>query len=466
MLQELKEEYLERLEQIAQEVQASDELAVYLDTEEEEDYNRLKEMYEPKIAVVHEEVANKFPLQIIHLERLVMHEAFEGLFLPKILGYSVLRGEVSDRYKYILPQEHFADALRTICQSSNFDILKQRIGQSIQIGFALSSDIWITNLINEVENKRIRNYLNGHKILEYRIEKERRIGLVRYQRQFRNDNYQTAEFPETLSELKILFSSLKEFLIYRIKKSYDNSSLIEPLMNFIEHEDFIGSDEHLQIITLVANFFALEETQFTQLKSILHQIRTEKPSFHEKYFKFLLELQNNKEITVDAQADLNMAATLDKSEEDILSEYYKLMESIHSKGYLNDQVQEEVRIFDSQHPGTSLEIEAVRRTIFNYFKRFITDLEETDYLEYMEITKAFAIYMQIFANQQFNQDLKDISMTYIKKLMRKYTDKRGKDYQDIKKFVVATFVDFGFFKEKEIKEFFKTKKKRNKKVEA
>lgn len=464
MLQELKEEYLERLEQIAQEIQGSDELAIYLDTEEEEDYNRLKEMYEPKISIIHEEVAEKYPLQLTHLERLVMHEAFEGLFLPRILGYAVLRGEVNERYKYILPQEHFTDAVRTICQSSNFDILKQRIGQSIQIGFALSSDIWITNLINEVENKRIRSYLNGHKLPKYRIDQERRIGLVRYQRQFRNDNFQTAEFPETVSELKVMFSSLKNFLIYRINKSYDNASLVEPLMDFVQNEAFIGSDEHLQIIVLFAQFFDLEADNADKVKSILAKIRAEKPSFQQKYFKFILELQHHPDILIDAQADIRMASMLEKQEDNLLSEYYELMEAIHSKGYLNDEVQEAVRIFDSEYPGTSLEVEAVRRTIFAYFSRFITNLETTDYPEYMEITKAFAIYMQIFANQQFNQDLKELSMKYVKKLLKQYTDKRGKDYQDIKKFVAATFVDFNFLKEKEVKELFKTRKKRKPKV--
>ena len=44
--------------------------------------------------------------------------------------------------------------------------------------------------------------------------------------------------------------------------------------------------------------------------------------------------------------------------------------------------------------------------------------------------------------------------------MKKYTDKRGKDYQDIKKFVKTNFVDLGFMKEKELVEFFKTRRKK------
>ncbi len=41
---------------------------------------------------------------------------------------------------------------------------------------------------------------------------------------------------------------------------------------------------------------------------------------------------------------------------------------------------------------------------------------------------------------------------------RKAMGKRGRDYQDIKKFVTATFLDLGFKSEKELKEFFNTKK--------
>ena len=70
--------------------------------------------------------------------------------------------------------------------------------------------------------------------------------------------------------------------------------------------------------------------------------------------------------------------------------------------------------------------------------------------------------MDIFGNQQFNQDIKDFCMSYVKKLLKKYTDKRGKDYQDIKKFVSTNFGDLGFLSKKEIVELFKTRRKKKK----
>ena len=68
--------------------------------------------------------------------------------------------------------------------------------------------------------------------------------------------------------------------------------------------------------------------------------------------------------------------------------------------------------------------------------------------------------MGLFGNQHFNQDIKDLCMTYIAKLMVRFTDKRGKDYQDIKKFVSTVFSDLDFLQEKEVVELFKTRRKR------
>lgn len=330
----------------------------------------------------------------------------------------------------------------------------------MQIGFALSSDIWITNLVNEFENKRIRNYLISNKLPKYRIEDERRIALARFRLQFKSDNYQSAEFPENASELKIMFSALKNFLIYRIEKQYDNKSLVDSILQFVRNEEFIGTNEHLQMLVIFASYFELKGDILEEVKSLFQHLREEKPDFMPQYFAFLLELHKHKSSILDAKADLNMSAVLGKSQDDVLSEYYQLMDIIHNKGYMHSETQEAVKLFDNKHMGRSLEVEAVRRTIFAYFKPLIQQFKATDYPEYMETVEMFRKYMHIFANQQFNQDLKEVSMVYLKKLLKQYTDKRGKDYQDIKKFVANNFPALGFLKEKEIVELFKTKKKK------
>ncbi len=461
MIQELEATYMDRLQALAGEIQASEELAKYLDEEEEEDYNQLKQLYEPRIGEVYDEVASLKPLQLFYLEKVLLNPAFEGLYLPKILGFSVLRGEIStEDYKYLLPENHFKDILLTICNSANFDILKKRIGQAIQIGFGMSSDIWITNLMEEVQNKRVRYYLKGHKLVKFREAKERKIGRARFMRQFRNENFLTAEFPETLSDLKVQFPALRSFLAYRIAEDYNNDSLIPSLMEFVRKPEFQGTDEHMKIMALFASFFSLEGDNLKELSEVFNTLRTTTPEFNEKYLDFLLNVQEDPTITLDGSADFKLSSILDKSIDDRLTEFYTLADVIHGKGYVSDEVQEAVRVFYNEHQGRSKINKSVRGIIYGYLDRLISNLELSDYPEYFEISKTFTVYMDIFANQSFNQDLKVLSMTYIKKLLKKYTDKRAKDYQDIKKFVSAMFPEFGFLKQKEIVELFKTRRKR------
>lgn len=457
---ELDQQYIERLESLAGEIQESDELASYLEEEEEEDFIRLKEMFEPKIALLYEEVAAENPLQLIPLEELLLEPLFEGLFLPKILGYSVLRGEVNEKVKYERPQEHFKEVLLAICNSANFDILKKRIGQSIQIGFAMSSDIWVTNLIASIENKRIRYFLQGQKLEKYRRPKDRYAGYVRYKRQFVNENFQTAEFPETIGSLKVLYASLKSFLLYRIKMSFNNASIIPPMKSFLEDKQFFGNTEHLHLMMIYGFFFDLNEEDKKHVSDILNKVRKDTPEFSEKFLQFILDLHADPDINLSPEADLQMAELLSLKQKDQLSEYYKLLQIVHMEGYNEEKAQEAVKVFYIQHEGLSIINECVRQTIFQYFRRFISNLDTEAYTDFFEITKLFPIYMGIFANQKFNQNLKELSMKYVRKLLKRYTDKRGKDYQDIKKFVSRTFKDFEFLKDKEIVELFKTRRKK------
>lgn len=462
---ELDQQYQDRLKVLGEEIQASEELQQYLEEEEEEFYLRLKEMFEPKIAAIYEEVAENDPLQLVTFESALLDETFEGLYLPKILGYSVLRGEVNDNFKYVRPQDHFKDVLMAICNSANFDILKKRIGQSIQMGFAMSSDIWITNLINAYTNKRIRYYLQGQILDKYRVPQNRSIGLTRYSRQFKTDNYQSAEFPTTPGSLKVLFSPLKNFLIYRINRNGNNTSLVEPLKTFISNESLHGSIEHAQIMGLFAAFFPLGKDE-AFISKYFNQVRQSTPEFDEHFLTFILELLKRKDVKLYGDAELQLSSVADKTIDDDLSQYLSLTDSIHKDGYINEEVQQAVKVFYNQHQGRSLVNECVRQVIYGYFARLISNLEPRAYGDFFEAAKLFPVYMGIFVNQQFNQDLKDLSMRYVRKLLKLYVDKRGKDYQDIKKFVSSTFKEYSFLKDKEVVELFKTRRKRTTKSEA
>jgi hypothetical protein len=456
----LDKAYLDEVEAIAKGIQASEELAAYLEEEEDEYYERMKEAFEPSIQALHTRVANENSLQLVSLERRLMKEDFEGLDLPRMLGYSVMRGEFDKNYKYLRPQNHFKDLLMAICQSANFEMLKKRIGQSIQIGFAFSSDIWITNLIATIENKKIRYFLQSQKLDKYRSAEGRAQGYQIYSRQFRQFNYMTAGFPYTMGELKVMWSSLKEFLLYRLERHLDNTSLMSYLKEFIENEEFQGHDEHLEVMGVYALFFDLNDEDLLHLARNFSKTREKHSDFIQTWLEFILELHKSDRVPVDAYADARIFNILDPSVSDALSEYYNLMATIHSTGYMQEETMEAVKAFYSQHEGRSLINECVRMSIKHYFDQLLNNLEVTDYHELFELSKIYTVYIRIFSNQQFNLDIKRLSMRYVKRLLKNYTDKRGKDYQDIKKFVSSTFLDLKFLKEKEIVELFKTRRRK------
>ena len=465
MYEPLHPHYKEQLDAIGDALQASEELAAYLESEELDDYNIVKSQFEPQIALLHQTVAEYHPLMLVPFEQELLDDRFEGLFLPKVLGYSVLRGEVSENFKYIRPQEHFKDVLIAIANNPNFDILKMRIGQSIQTGFALSSDIWTTNLIEEVKARRVRYYLQGQKLEKYRVWAERKNIYQRFSRQFLSENYQTAVFPTNKGELKVLFSELKTFLLYRLGREGDNGSLVPHIETFLNHADFRGSVEHLQVAYLYGAFFTLEEDQQTALRQILTEDRKAHAQFDQNWLKYTIELHLSK-LNLDRNAELQVGQLMDRAVEDQLTEFYNLTDTIHTQGYGSDEAMEAVRTFYHTHPGTSLINECVRATVYMYFDRVFSNLTPQEYEEMFAQAKIYKVYVQIFLNQQFNQNLKDLQMKYVRKLIKTFTDKRGRDYQDIKKFVASTFTDLGFLTEKQVVELFKTRRKRRKKTEA
>ncbi len=457
---ELDQKYIDQLELIAQDIQGSEELQKYLEEEEEEFYNQLKETYETQLANVYQQVADKDPLQLVALELIMLDPAFEGLFLPRILGYSVLRGEINEHYKYVRPQEHFKQILLTICDSSNFELLKKRIGQSIQIGFALSSDIWITNLIAGIANKKVAHYLQSQKLERYLDVNERKAGYHRYERQFRNENYLSAEFPTDKTSLQLNASQLKRFLSYRIRSKADNTNLVNYIDDLVANEAFYGAREHLEIMCLYAFFFEHDEASEAIIREVLNDVRRHHPESGAWIMEIVRDFHRNPELDLAPANDRRFSALLDKSIADDPAAYFQMLDIVHTKGYNQVEAQDAVKVFYLQHEGLSVANECVRQTIFRYFDTFISNLEPDAYTDFFEISKLFAVYMDIFSNQQFNQDLEDLSMNYVKKLLHHYTDKRGKDYQDIKRFVSSTLQEYRFITEKEVVEMFKTKRKK------
>ena len=456
---DLSEKYLAKLQPIAEDIQNSDLLAQYMETEEEAEYKALCDAYESKIAKIHTEVAANDPLELISLERILLNPYFEGLYLPKILGYSILRGQLNNQYKYTRPQDHFKEILNAILESSNFEYIKKRIGQTVQVGFALSSDIWITDLINSIANKRLRYYLQSNKLDKFREIKERQVAYQRYANQFSKENFLTTDFPATFAELKVEYPELQTFLMYRVGKGLDNSSLNQYIVDSVKNEAFFNTNEHIQLMCFAMNFFDLPAADTEGVAKIFNKLRVEIPEFNEKYLSYIIEM-HKEHFELDGKAELKASTMVDKSINDEITDFYTISDIVHTKGYMTKEVMDAVKQFYDNHEGLSTINDCVRRMIFGYLYRFITNLKEKEYSEYFNISKTYMAYMNIFGNEQFSQNIRDISMAYMKKCLVKFTDKRARDYQDVKKFIAGTFVDLHFIKEKEVVEMFKTRRKR------
>lgn len=450
--------YKNHLDQLKDAVQHSDILEAYLENESEEQYKLLIEAFEPHIAELYQLVADKHPLQLVSLENELLDSGFEGLFLPRILGYSVLRGEIDSNYKYKRPQDHFKNILLAICESTNFDFIKQRIGQTVQIGFALSSDIWLTNLLEQISNKKIKGFLNIQKVDKFRDLPQRKSGYENYLKQFKNQNFLTAEFPKNITELKISGSSLIRFLKYRAHWKFNNENIISHLDTLISNESFQGDPDFLEIVMITGMFYNISDTSVKTISGIFDKLRATDEHFANKYFNHL-QLLYRSEIEITQDADKRMSKIINKKKSDELSAYYNLMDIVHTKGYVHEETIAAVKEYYDQHKGLSIENECLRDGIFKYCESFLNNLDTESYHEYFEINKVFVSYINTFFNQKFNHNIKDLSLKYIARLFEVYTDKRGKDYQDIKKFVTSTFADLGFKTEKELVEMFKTKKK-------
>ena len=110
-MEKLEQKYQMELDTLKGVIQSSELLATYLDDEEEASYQAIRDAFEPQIEELYETVAENHPLQLTTFESALLHPDFEGLYLAKILGFRVLRGEIDSDYRYKRPQDPFKEVL-------------------------------------------------------------------------------------------------------------------------------------------------------------------------------------------------------------------------------------------------------------------------------------------------------------------------------------------------------------------
>ncbi len=453
----LDKHYGDQLEAIKNDIQQSPELATFLEEEDEYYYQKLQETFEKRIVELYDEVAANDPLQLFDLEERLLDPGCEGLFFPRLMGYAVLRGDVDDRFKYVRPQEHFKKILLAMCNSPHFDYINRRVGQSIQIGFALSSDIWITHLLETIENKQVANFLNNQKINRFREQPSREAGYKSFQKQFQTANFQSTDFPSTQGELTSGYGLLRKFLEHRVAIDANHNSYIEELLTFAENQALSGQ-RFYQILFRVANFISFPAAGQKRLAAVFNRHRKTDSAFSESYFSILHELMHT-DLPYTAECDQRIAALLDAKVKDDLSAYYGATRTVAQLGFVHPEALDAVRELSNKYDGLSTINHCLRQFILKQLVHVINHLSTTEYTDYFELNKSMIAYMDIFDYQQFNQILKETSMQYVGRLLARYTDKRGRDYQDIKKYVSSTFLDIGFLKEKEVVELFKTRRR-------
>lgn len=462
-MEDLDKKYIKQLDEIADSIQQSEHLEAYLNSEEEDGgepyFLELQKEFEPRIDEIYREVANLHPMQLLDLENRLMDERFEGLYMPRILAYSVLRGIVDDKIKYIKPQSHFRTVLLALSHSPNFEFLTHRIGQSIQVGFALSSDIWINNLLNEIGNKRVRIFFNSMRIRKYRDVEERLKGLVSMRHQFKGVNFYTAYFPQEEVELRTWYPEVKEFLMQRVILGSDNSNLGDTISTFSAKKEFWTHWEFVYLFGLIINYFDGDDKVKKVLTTTLNSCRKQSDFFVDVYFDFLKELLSSKRLQVFSECNKRVFELKESSIKDKFNAYYDLMDLINSEGYESEETLAKVQKFYFMNEGLSTINECLRFNMLSHFKNELEGLDAEDYPTYMELYKNMAQYVNIFNNQQFNQAIGNITLNYLKKLLKHFTDKRSREYQDIKKFVSAAFRDLQFMSDKEIANLFKSKRK-------
>jgi hypothetical protein len=290
-------------------------------------------------------------------------------------------------------------------------------------------------------------------------EHERKAGFNSYSRQFAKFRYHTTVFPTNALENRALFYMMSTFLKSRAEVNEHNSSFVPQFVLYLNNEDYHFTREHTLLLGLLINYFDLDKKEHDKIKAILNKLR-DASNFTDVYFNFLLERFNSR-LKINSECDKRVANFVDfKKADDELTRYYTMALTLASKGFMHENSIDSVQKVYGQYEGMSIFNECVRQMVLGYFSRFISNIEVDAYNDYFEIDKYYRVYMGIFNNEQFAQNLKALSMSYLKKLQKHHEDKRSKEYQEIRKFFSHQFSEYGFMKDKDITEFFKTKRKK------
>ena len=464
-VQPLDDKYKKLLDKIALAIEKSPEWVQLLEHEDEETYKELRKKFEPYLAKVHHAVAVEAPLQLFELEDLMLDDRFAGLFLPRILAYTILRGSINDNYKFVRPVDRFEKVLRAIVQSPNFEFIVPRIGQTIELGFALSSNVWVNNFIESITQPRIQKSLQQYIRLKYKELRARKSLYHRYKRQFKNYIYETTPFPENAREFALLYQDIIRFLKARQSRGLNHTSYILELNAIVQSPAYHELDEYIPVLYTLVNYITYDDSFEKNLADVFNALRKKRKDLSSKYFEE--HLKNLQEGIDDLKKlDERVYKLLDKNIKDDLLAFYEVMHFIHTEGYLKEATIEAINTFYQSYPILSDINESLRMAVFNLFRQYVDRLNEEDYIEFFEFHTRFRQYIDIFQKETFRNSIKKLCYDYLRRTLLYYrrledVNKSKEAMKELKRLVKQWYSDqgFGFFKDKEINALFSTKRK-------
>ena len=237
----LEEQYVAELNELKVAIQNSEELQALLDSEENDDFTKLRGAFEPQIHALYEKVSDVAPLQIFALEKALLDVDFEGVYLGKILNYTLLRASVNGDYKANLPNDTLEEAILAFAGSVNFDFLKKVSKQALQVAFAVASDVWITSLLQGIGNRKIVEYLQGLKPYKREFLKQRTSMYVSLRKQFSDTVLYTFAVPKDLPTFRQYVPEIVFNLEKRISLDASVASFSGVLSDLLSKPEFLKS---------------------------------------------------------------------------------------------------------------------------------------------------------------------------------------------------------------------------------
>ena len=184
-------------------------------------------------------------------------------------------------------------------------------------------------------------------------------------------------------ELKMHGSVLKEFLLYRAASDFDNSTLIPQINEFLNKDEFVFEPEFIKITLVLGMYFELKETNFNKLTKVFNKLRKKKEDFDNEFFDYYLQFVDDRaNFKIDAVG--NLSKLIDKSIDDELSTFFKLMDIVYVNGYVAIETIDAIRKYYNSHEWLSNHNRCLRHSLLNRFSKFFNNLSEKDYVELSE----------------------------------------------------------------------------------